>query len=123
MFLHNCVINFYADVITALVKLMQLSHISPTLQCTCVSAVITTSVSLCVYPQLKECIKSILGFEEFVTSCVGQSPRRQETGSVHYSEEEITYAFFVHSLSMIERVLLYKESWKLFPIRVDTMEG
>ena len=81
------------------------------------------SVSLCVSPQLKECIKSILGFEEFVTSCVGQSPRRQETGSVHYSEEEITYAFFVHSLSMIERVLLYKESWKLFPIRVDTMEG
>jgi hypothetical protein len=68
---------------------------------------------------LQECVKSIFGFQEFITSCVGQSPRRQETGSVHYSEEEITYAFFVHSLSMIERILLYKDSWRLFPVHVD----
>lgn len=70
--------------------------------------------------QLEDCVRAVLGFEGFIASCPGQEPHHTSTQTSHYSEEEITYALFVHALSIIERVLLFTDGWKLFPMSIDS---
>ena len=73
--------------------------------------------------QLEDCVRAVLGFEGFLASCPSQEPHRTNAQTTHYSEEEITCAFFVHALSIIERVLLFTDGRKLFPVSVDSAKG
>ncbi|XP_068564606.1 protein broad-minded isoform X2 [Cebidichthys violaceus] len=52
-----------------------------------------------------------------------QSAEQQSTGSVQtsvYTGKELEYAFFVHSLCVLGKLLIYTNGRKLFPIRVRT---
>ena len=73
--------------------------------------------------QLEDCVRAVLAFEGLVASCPHQEPHHTNTHTTHYSEEEIAYAFFVHALSIIERVLLFTDGWKLFPVSTDSTKG
>ena len=68
-------------------------------------------------------MRAVLAFEGFLASCPSQEPHRTNAQTTHYSEEEITCAFFVHALSVIERVLLFTDGRKLFPVSVDSAKG
>jgi hypothetical protein len=40
-----------------------------------------------------------------------------------YNEKMLQYAHFVHSLSMLERLLLYKRGRDLFPVKIPGRKG
>lgn len=40
-----------------------------------------------------------------------------------YTGEELEYFYFVHAISIVGRVLMYKQGLKLFPVRVKGYEG
>jgi len=41
----------------------------------------------------------------------------------HYNEKMLQYAHFVHSLSMLERLLLSKKGRDLFPVKIPGRKG
>ncbi|XP_070651993.1 protein broad-minded isoform X4 [Bos indicus] len=77
-------------------------------------SLITTAVQQCVqYFELCETMKGdeVLGHS---TSC----GIKQKT--FYYSGQELQYIYFIHSLSLLGRLLIYTQGRKLFPIKLKT---
>ncbi|XP_029318719.1 LOW QUALITY PROTEIN: protein broad-minded [Cottoperca gobio] len=75
-----------------------------------------------VIQALQQCIHYSESCERFTDETTDpQSAEEQNTGSVKrsvYTGRELEYAFFVHSLCVLGKLLIYTNGRKLFPIRV-----
>ncbi|XP_032398929.1 protein broad-minded isoform X1 [Etheostoma spectabile] len=71
---------------------------------------------------LQQCIHYSESCERFTNETTDPpSAQQQSTGSVQrgvYTGQELEYAFFVHSLCVLGKLLIYVNGRKLFPIRV-----
>ncbi|KAK5879748.1 hypothetical protein CesoFtcFv8_022841 [Champsocephalus esox] len=70
---------------------------------------------------LQQCVHYTESCERVTSETDPQSAERQEPGSVQrsvYTGTEIEYAFFVHSLCVLGKLLIYTNGRKLFPITV-----
>ncbi|XP_020492720.2 protein broad-minded [Labrus bergylta] len=73
---------------------------------------------------LQQCIHYKESCERFTNETSGpQSAEQHNTSSVQrsvYSGKELEYSFFVHSLCVLGKLLIYTHGRKLFPIKVKT---
>ncbi|XP_033991612.1 protein broad-minded isoform X1 [Trematomus bernacchii] len=70
---------------------------------------------------LQQCIHYTESCERVTNETDPQSAEQQEPGSVQrsvYTGKELEYAFFVHSLCVLGKLLIYTNGRKLFPITV-----
>ncbi|KAL3052190.1 hypothetical protein OYC64_004859 [Pagothenia borchgrevinki] len=70
---------------------------------------------------LQQCIHYTESCESVTNETDPQSAEQQEPGSVQrsvYTGKELEYAFFVHSLCVLGKLLIYTNGRKLFPITV-----
>uniref|UniRef100_A0A3Q1J5H0 Protein broad-minded n=1 Tax=Anabas testudineus TaxID=64144 RepID=A0A3Q1J5H0_ANATE len=73
---------------------------------------------------LQQCIHYSECCERFTNETNdAESAEQQNTGKSVYSRRELEYAFFVHSVCVLGKLLIYTNGRKLFPIKVRKRKG
>uniref|UniRef100_A0A8C5K043 Protein broad-minded n=1 Tax=Jaculus jaculus TaxID=51337 RepID=A0A8C5K043_JACJA len=86
---------------TAVLKLLEKKY----------KSLIITAVQQCVqYLELCEAVKT--------DEILGHSKHGMKQKSFYYSRQELQYIYFIHSLCLLGRLLVYKQGRKLFPIKL-----